>query len=185
MGKKWEGELKKVLKLSESDAKNFEDRTSYYENVISAANAFTSGYAKSATKELARNYFPSSSGFGDGAVVPLRQVVVEEDGHGFLEVVGVRATGGVDLFQKADGHAQASDGFRSGDELLSDVESVEDDSLAGSGNVGEHAMFNRVVLRAVRRIVRYTQLQPQAIRQPLEVFLEQVLRRAVAPAAIA
>jgi len=50
MGKKWEGELKKVLKLSESDAKNFEDRTSYYENVISAANAFTSGYAKSATK---------------------------------------------------------------------------------------------------------------------------------------
>src|SRR3990172_5157440 len=134
---------------------------------------------------MARNYFPSSSGFGDGSVVPLGQVVIEEDGHGFLEVVGVLATRGVDLFQQADGHAQASDGVRPGDELLSDVEGVEDDSLAGSGNVGEHAMFDRVVLRAIRRIVRYAQLQPQAIRQPLEVFLEQVLLGAVAPATIA
>src|ERR1700682_5911403 len=105
-----------------------------------------------ATKDLARKCFPSSSRFGDGAVVPLRQVVVEEDGHVFLEVVGVFATGGVDLFQEADRHAQAGGGFRSGDELLGDVECVEDHALASAGDMGKHAMLNRVMLRAIRRI---------------------------------
>ena len=47
---KWQKELDKVLKISESDAKAFEERTSYYEAVIAAAQGFISGYAKTAPK---------------------------------------------------------------------------------------------------------------------------------------
>src|SRR5512142_1022854 len=46
-------------------------------------------------------------------------------------------------------------------------------------------MLDRVVLRRIRRVVRYPDLDPDPIDQPLQVRLEQVLVGAVAPAAVA
>ncbi len=54
-------------------------------------------------KKLVRNNLPSLTGFGKGAVVPLRQVVVEEDFHGVFEVGCVLAAGGVDLSKRLSG----------------------------------------------------------------------------------
>lgn len=135
-------------------------------------------------KDLVLNYFPISSGLRNGAVVPLGQVIVEEDFHGGFEVLSYLAAGGVDPFQGADRDSQSGAGFGAFDELFGDFHPMEDYSLAGAGHVWKHAMFDRIVFGAIRRVVRHTQLQSQAIGQPLQVFLEQVLRRAIASAAI-
>ncbi len=102
-----------------------------------------------------------------------------------LEVVGGFAADGVDLVQQAHGHSQAGAGFRAFDELLSDLDRVKDDALAGADDVREDLMFGRIVLRAVGRIVGDARFEIQAVRRALHVFLEQVVRGAVAPAAIA
>lgn len=120
-----------------------------------------------------------------GAVVPFWQVVIEEDFQVPLEVVGGFAADGVDLVQKAHRHSQAGAGFRAFDELLSDLDRVKDDALAGADDVREDLMFGRIVLRAVGRIVGDAQFEIRAVRRALHAFLEQVVRGAVAAAAIA
>jgi Zn-dependent M32 family carboxypeptidase len=47
---KWDSELNKVLKVSEQDAKAFEEWKAHYEQVLDAAQAFVGGYAKFAPK---------------------------------------------------------------------------------------------------------------------------------------
>jgi len=69
--------------------------------------------------------------------------------------------------------------------MFGDLDGVEDHALTGSRDMSKHAMFDRIVLRAIRRIMGHAQLQSQAVGQSLQVFLEQVLRRTVASAAIA
>jgi hypothetical protein len=54
---------------------------------------------------------------------------------------------------------------------------MQDHPLAGAGDVREHPVCDRMVLGTVQQRVGYTHLQPQPLRQPLQVFLEQVLRR--------
>src|SRR6187401_1177710 len=96
------------------------------------------------TKDLALNYLPVSLGLRDGAVVPLREVVVEEDLHGVFEALRVLAAGGVDLVEEADRHAQASTRLGLLDELLGDLHGVEDHPLAGPCDVREHPVLDRV-----------------------------------------
>jgi hypothetical protein len=45
-------------------------------------------------------------------------------------------------------------------------------------------VLDRIVLRAVRRIVGHTDLNPEPIYQPLEVLLEQVMAGTIAAAAV-
>ena len=112
-------------------------------------------------------------------------MVVEDDFHGLLEVLGVLSASGVSLFQNVNRHAQPSAGLGSFDELLGDVHRVENHSLTGLRDMSKHAMLDRIVLRAVRRIMRQANLQAQTCGQMLQVLLEQVLRRTVAPATVA
>ena len=98
-----------------------------------------------------------------------------------LEVVGGFAADGVDLVQQAHGHSQAGAGFRAFDELLSDLDRVKDDALAGADDVREDLMFGRIVLRAVGRIVGDARFEIQAVRRALHVFLEQVVRALLLP----
>lgn len=62
---------------------------------------------------------------------------------------------------------------------------MKNHALASASGVGEDAMVNGVVLRAISRIVRDALLQPQLIRRPLQVFFEQVLGGVIASAAVA
>src|SRR5436305_7440764 len=135
-------------------------------------------------KDLALNYFPISWSLRECAVVPLWEVVVKEDFHGALEALRALAAGRVNLVEEAYRHAEAGAGFRPLDELFGDLHGVEDHSLTGPGDVGEHAVLDRVVLGTIRRIVGHAQFQAKSVRQALQVFLEQVLRGAVAAAAV-
>jgi hypothetical protein len=136
-------------------------------------------------KDMVQNNFPISGGLGEGSVVPLREVVVEGDLHGGFVVGGVLATGFIDLVEEAHGHFQAGGGFGTLDELLGDLDAVEDHALARAGDVREDAMFDRVVFRAVGRVVRDADLDADAVRQSLQILFEQILRRAVAASAVA
>jgi hypothetical protein len=102
-----------------------------------------------------------------------------------FEIGGVCTSGLVHLVHCPYRHTQAGRGLRTFDALPRDVHCVEDHPLAGAGDVREHAVFDRIVLGTVRWIVSHPNLQSQPIRQPLQVFLEQVLRGAVAAATVA
>ena len=112
-------------------------------------------------------------------------MVVEDDFHGLLEILGVLSAGGASLFQNVNRHAQPSAGLGAFDELLGDVHRVENHSLTGSRDMSKHTMLDWIVLRAVRWIMRHANLQAQTCGQMLQVLLEQVLRRTVAPATVA
>src|SRR5207244_3069391 len=94
--------------------------------------------APAATKELVKNKLPISCARGNGAIVPLGQVIVKEDFHVLFEISGVFAPGLVHLVQHPHRHAQASRGLRPFDALLRDVHRVEDDPLAGASDMREH-----------------------------------------------
>ena len=49
----------------------------------------------------------------------------------------------------------------------------------------KQAVFDGIVLGTVGRVVSHANRDPHAIHQPLQVFFEQILRRAVAAAAVA
>jgi hypothetical protein len=110
---------------------------------------------------------------------------VEDDFHGLFEVSSVFAAGGIDFLQNADTHSQAGVGLGALDELLGDFQCVKNDSLTYTSDVGKHAMFDRIILGAVRWVVRYSHFDSQMVGKPLQVFLEKILPRAVTPAAIA
>src|SRR5215469_16432553 len=65
------------------------------------------------------------------------------------------------------------------------LDGTEDDALASTGHVGEKAMFDRIVLGGVRRIVSNSNFQAHVVGQRLQVLFEDQLRGAVATAAIA
>jgi hypothetical protein len=110
------------------------------------------------TKELANNKFPSSCAFGNGAVVPLGQVIVKDDFHILLKISGVFASSLIHRVQHPYRHLQAGRGVRPLNELPRNVHRVEDHSLAGAGDVREHLVFDGIVLGTVRRIVGHPNL---------------------------
>lgn len=140
---------------------------------------------KPPTKDTVRNYFPNSLDRGKGSVVPLGEVIVEKDFHILLESVGVLATGGIDAVQYSDNHLEAATRLRFLHKLSGDLHRMKDDPLARPGNMRKHAVLDRIMLRTIRRVMGHPQFDAQPIRQSLQVFLEQVVRRAVAAAAIA
>ena len=61
---------------------------------------------------------------------------------------------------------------RQGHVVLDGLQRVEDHTAARPGQVWEQAVLNRIVLRAVRRVMRHTDLDAQSVRQLLEVLFE-------------
>ena len=63
------------------------------------------------------------------------------------------------------GHSKSIAGVCLASELLDYVQGMEDDALSSSREVTEKAVFNRIVLRAIRRVVSHTDGHLQSIRQ--------------------
>ena len=116
------------------------------------------GLTLAEAKELANNKFPISCAFWNGAVVPFGQVVVKDDWHILFEIGGVFTPSVVHRVQHPHCHPQPGHGVRTLDALPRNVHRVEDHPLAGTGDVREHLVFNRIVLGTVRRIVSHPNL---------------------------
>jgi hypothetical protein len=94
-------------------------------------------------KELVNNKSLISCEFGNGAVIPLRQVIVTDDGHVLFEIHGVLASGLVSLVQNPHWHAQAGRGLRTCDAGPCDVHRVAAHSLVGAGDVRAYPVCSR------------------------------------------
>jgi hypothetical protein len=81
--------------------------------------------------------------------------------------------------------AQAAGGRRSGNQLAGNLDSTQHDALERSRNVTEQAVFDRVVLRATRRVVGNADVTVQSPGQLAEVLFEPVMPVAIAPSAVA
>jgi hypothetical protein len=133
---------------------------------------------------MVKNKSPISCAFGNSAVVPLGQVIIKNDLHVLFEIGSVFAPRFIHLVQPPYRHAQACRGLRPFDEGLCDVHRVNDHPLAGVPAVWTHPGFERIVRGTGRRSMGHTHLQPQAIDYPLQVFLAQRRRGAVAAATV-
>jgi hypothetical protein len=65
------------------------------------------------------------------------------------------------------------------------LERIKEAPLTGSGHVAAQAAFDRIELRAIRRVVGHTDRYCQIVDDVLEVFLEQRLVTTVTPTTIA
>ncbi len=68
--------------------------------------------------------------------------------------------------------------------LPGNVERMKHHTLTSSGNVWKQAMFNRIVFRAIRRIVRDVDFQAQVVGQSLQGFFENMAIGGIAATAI-
>jgi hypothetical protein len=134
---------------------------------------------------MVKNNFPILWGLRHDVVVPFPEAVVEHDLHVGFEVIGVLSAGFVDLLENAYGHPQSGRGLHPFDELFGNLDAVKNHPLARACDVGKHAMLDRIVLGAIRRAMSDSQLDAEPVGEALQVFLEQVLRGAVAAASVA
>jgi hypothetical protein len=137
-----------------------------------------------AAKELSRNNFPKSGGLGCSGVVPFWQEIIELDGHVLLERLGILTPGFKNFADDADGDLQASGGFGFCHVVFGSFDGFQRHTPAGTCHMGEQAVFNRVVFGAIGWIVGNAYFQVQAVRQCLQVLLEQVRRGTVAATTI-
>jgi hypothetical protein len=137
------------------------------------------------TKDLAANNFPKSGEFGDGAVVPTRKMIIEDDPHRVEEIRRALFSGCVDRSQNVHRHRQAFGRSRLLHELLGDGDRVKHHALAGARDVWKQPMFDGVVFGALRRVMRDADFQFQPICQFFQRFLEHMPVGGIAAAAIA
>ena len=138
----------------------------------------------SRAKELVKNKFPISCTFGNGAIVPLGQMIVKDNFHVVFEVRGVFASSVIYLLQEPHGYTQTGRGLRPFDELSRDIHGMEDHALARMRDVREHSVFNRIVFGTIGGIMGHPNLQAQPVGERLEVFFKQVVRGAVTTATV-
>ena len=136
-------------------------------------------------KEVVTNNFPSSTTGQDGAIVPARQMLIEDDTHVFQKVCRDFFACDVNPAEHLDRHRQPSGRFGLLHELPGDVHRVKRHALAGARHMGKQAVLDRVVLGTVWRVVRDADLQPKAIGQVLQCLLEHMAIRRVGAAPIA
>src|SRR6266404_3991694 len=137
---------------------------------------------KTVIKEPRRNNFPIS---GCRTVIPFGKKVVEKDTHGLLEAFGDFLSGSIDLVQNVDHDAESRGGFCRRHVVADLLDRLQNHSLASASDMGKQAMFDRIVLGGVRRIVSDADLQLHALREVLQRLLEYIARRTVAAAAVA
>src|SRR5262245_5529940 len=127
---------------------------------------------------------------GKDPVVPAGQDGVPDDADRFLGRVRQLPPGRVDLVHHVHHHRQARARPRLAHQRRDPVDARKDHPTAGAAQVREEPVFDRVVLRGIRRVVGQPHLEAQRIGQPLQVRPEQVLLaprgvRRVAPSAVA
>ncbi len=110
---------------------------------------------------------------------------VEFDRHHHLEIFCVFATGFVNFVDNPHDDIQAGRRFRFFDVVFRRFDALQRDAFASAGDVRKNTVFDRIIFRTIRRVMRDANFQLQPVRQRLRSLLEQILRRTVAAAAIA
>src|SRR3954447_5343879 len=124
------------------------------------------------SKERDGNNFPISHGLGNSAIVPSREDAVKDDLHVLLESRRILPAGFVDLVKDVYFDLQSGRRFGLGHVVPDRLQRAEDHSSTRPGQMWEQAVLNRIVLRAVGRVMGYSDLDAKPVRQSLEILLE-------------
>src|ERR1022692_671686 len=118
-------------------------------------------------------------------IVEFGKNLVKYELHGFPKSFSDFSSCFVDLVE--DVHDDLEACFRGclGHVILGLLDAFQDDSLAGTRHMRKQAVFDGIVLGTVGRVVSHANRDSHAVHQRLQVFFEQVLRSAVAAAAVA
>ena len=119
-----------------------------------------------------------------GPVVPLRQVLVKDDGHVVFEARGYLPPSLIDLIDDLYGDVQSLTRVGLFHKLFDQVNTGEDHTLTSPCDMREQAMLDWVVLGSIWGIVSNSYFDPEFIDQLLEVLLEDVMPAAVAPTTV-
>ena len=111
----------------------------------------------------------------NGSIIPLRQEVVKDNPHVLQEVGSYLAAGLIDFINDMNKCHQPGLGVSFFHQFFDQFDGSEDHPLAGTGNMGEQAMFNGVPLGAIRRIMGDADFDPDLISQGLEIGFEDVM----------
>jgi hypothetical protein len=153
--------------------------------VVSLGSEFIENADAAHAKERSKNNFPISLRHRGHPVVELGQYIVKENSHGAFESFCYFASLFVNLVENVHRHRQARTCLRLGNVMPHLLDGFEDDPLARAGYVRKQTVFDGIVFGSIRRIVGNTNFQTHAASKRLQILLEQVLRGAVAAAAIA
>jgi hypothetical protein len=134
---------------------------------------------------LAGNNFPTSDDLWNGAIVPARKDVIENDLHVGKEIGGALLASHLDPSQDRHVDRQPCGGFRPFHQRLGNVKRMKHHPLARPGDVWKQAMFNRVVFGARRGVMGDAEVEPQAIGEGLSRFLEHLTIGGIAATAVA
>src|ERR1700678_4047498 len=124
------------------------------------------------TKERDGNNFPVSCRLWNSPIVPFGENFVEDDLHVLFESRGIFPASFVDLVEDAYFHLQSRGRFGLGHVVLDGLQCLEDHASTRTGQMRKQAVLNRIVLRAVRRVMGHANLDAQFVRQFLEVLLK-------------
>jgi hypothetical protein len=127
-------------------------------------------------KEQSGNNFLISHRPGESPVVPLEEDRIEDNFHGLLGSRSTRASCLVHLVEDPYLHRQAGRGFGFGDIVPDRFQRSEDHPAARSRHMGEEAVLDGIVLRAVGRMVGHADLDTQPAGQFLDPLLEDIPR---------
>jgi len=121
----------------------------------------------------------------DCPIVPLWEDRVKDDRHVLFEGFTYRPPSFIEFVQ--DPNCDREPLVRLGllDSSQHRVQGIKQDTLTGSGDVAEQAAFDRIALRAIRRVVCHADRDCQVVDQALAVFLEPMRVTTVTATALA
>ena len=121
----------------------------------------------------------------NGTIVPSGEFIIEHDPPDFLVVFGGLFASRVVAREDVHGRGQAGFCARPTHRFAHNLYRCQQQALASSSHVRKETMFDRIVLRAVRRIMSHANLAVDAVRQLLQLILEDVPSGCVTAATVA
>ena len=92
---------------------------------------------------------------------------------------------GIHFVKRGVGEFQAGAGRNAAQALPHNLERAKDQAGPGPRDMRKQTMFDRVVLRAIGRIVGHANRNAERVDQPLQILFEDVMPAIVAAAAVA
>jgi hypothetical protein len=123
-------------------------------------------------------------GAGNSAIIPSWQEIIKNDLHGFLEFFSHFTSGLVKLVNNMHKGLQPCLGMGFFHQFLDQLDAGEHHALASARNMWKQAMFDRVVLGAIGRVMGDADFNADLVGQGLQVLFEQVMSGIVTATAI-
>jgi len=120
----------------------------------------------------------------DGSIVPLGQEIIKDDPHIFHGIGSYLAASLIDFVNDMNESGQAGAGVGFFHQFFDQFKRCKNHALAGTGDMGEEAVFDGVVLGTIGWVMGDADFDPQFIGESLEISLEEMMTGTVTAATV-